>query len=83
MSNIGKIAQVIGPVVDVAFGNDATLPNILDALIITRDNGEELILECQKHVGEDTVRAISMDSTEGLRRGMDVVATGSPILMPV
>ncbi|MFM1932190.1 MAG: hypothetical protein RL226_1493 [Bacteroidota bacterium] len=82
MSNSGKIAQVIGPVVDVTFGG-GVLPNILDALIIKKDNGEELILECQQHVGEDTIRAISMDSTEGLRRGMEVVATGKAITMPV
>jgi len=81
-TNIGKISQVIGPVVDVSFGQGVELPKILDALIIKRD-GEDLILECQKHVGEDTIRAISMDSTEGLSRGMEVVATGGAITMPV
>ncbi len=80
--NIGKISQVIGPVVDVSFHGDVELPNILDALVVKRDNGEELILECQQHVGEDTVRTISMDSTEGLRRGLDVIATGKAITMP-
>jgi len=79
--NIGKVAQVIGPVVDVTFSGSKDLPNILDALVIKRD-GDDLILECQQHVGEDTVRAISMDSTEGLRRGVEVVATGQAITMP-
>ncbi|MFM7768655.1 MAG: F0F1 ATP synthase subunit beta, partial [Bacteroidota bacterium] len=69
MKNIGKIVQVIGPVVDVSFeGKDSTLPNLLDALIITKENGQKVILECQKHIGEDTVRAIAMDSTDGLVR---------------
>lgn len=81
--NTGKVAQVIGPVVDVTFETGHKLPNILDALVITRDNGEELVLECQQHIGEDTVRTISMDSTEGLRRGMNVVSTGQAIAMPV
>ena len=82
--NIGKIAQIIGPVVDVKFDNSAgSLPNIYDALEITKENGNKVILECQQHVGEDTVRAISMDSTDGLSRGNEVLATGSPILMPI
>ncbi len=82
--NIGKIAQVIGPVVDIKFDSSvADLPNIYDALEITRANGSKVILECQQHIGEDTVRAISMDSTDGLSRGMEVIASGSPILMPV
>ena len=82
--NIGKIAQIIGPVVDIKFDSSkASLPNIFDALEITRDNGKKIILECQQHIGEDTVRAISMDSTDGLSRGNEVVATGSPILMPI
>lgn len=80
----GKIAQVIGPVIDVSFsGHDGKLPNILDALYVTRANGQKIILECQQHVGEDTVRTIAMDSTDGLARGMEVVATGSPIKMPI
>ena len=82
--NIGKIAQIIGPVVDVKFDNSAdSLPNIYDALEITKENGNKVILECQQHIGEDTVRAISMDSTDGLSRGNEVLATGSPILMPI
>jgi F-type H+-transporting ATPase subunit beta len=79
----GKVTQVIGPVIDVRFDLEGgKLPNILDALEIVRENGQKLILEVQKHVGEDTVRAIAMDSTDGLSRGMGVTATGSPIKMP-
>ena len=77
----GVVAQVIGPVVDVRFPQGVELPNILDALVV--EAGEnKLILETQKHIGEDTVRAISMDATEGLSRGMKVEATGSGIQMP-
>ena len=82
--NIGKIAQIIGPVVDVKFdSSNGSLPNIYDAFEITKENGIKVILECQQHIGEDTVRAISMDSTDGLSRGNEVLATGSPILMPI
>lgn len=84
MSTIhGKITQIIGPVIDVSFENGQTLPDILDSLVITRDNGQKVILECQKHVGENTIRTIAMDASDGLRRGMEVVATGSPIIMPI
>jgi F-type H+/Na+-transporting ATPase subunit beta len=83
MSNkTGKITQIIGPVIDVSFENADQLPDILDALIITKDNGQKIVLECQQHVGEDVVRAIAMDASDGLRRGMDVIATGEPIIMP-
>ena len=82
--NIGKVSQIIGPVVDVIFEDDSTeLPYIYDSLEITRENGSKLILECQQHIGENTVRTISMDSTDGLARGTEVIATGSPIKMPV
>jgi F-type H+-transporting ATPase subunit beta len=82
--NTGKVIQVIGPVVDVAFDTiEAKLPNILDALEITRADGSKLILECQQHIGEDTVRTVAMDSTDGLVRGTPVHATGSAIAMPV
>ncbi len=80
--NIGKITQVIGPVIDVCFENENKLPNILDSLEITREDGTVLVLETQQHVGEDTVRTISMEATDGLKRGMPVVATGTPITMP-
>ncbi|MEI6815207.1 MAG: F0F1 ATP synthase subunit beta [Bacteroidota bacterium] len=84
MANTGKIVQIIGPVVDVAFDIEGSvLPSILDSLEITREDGLKIILETQQHIGEDTVRTIAMDSTDGLRRGMNVVATGAPIKMPV
>ena len=80
----GVISQVIGPVVDVTFDMAGTdMPNILDALEIKRHDGSVLVVECQQHIGEKTVRAIAMDSTDGLQRGMEVVATGQPIIMPV
>jgi F-type H+/Na+-transporting ATPase subunit beta len=83
MSNIGKIAQIIGPVVDVSFAaENAKLPNILDALTVEKSNGQKLVLEVQQHLGEDRVRTISMDSTDGLVRGMNVLDTGAPIKMP-
>ena len=82
--NIGVISQVIGPVVDVMFDNAGTeMPNLLDALEIKRDDGTILVVECQQHIGEKTVRAIAMDSTDGLCRGMEVIATGQPIIMPI
>jgi F-type H+/Na+-transporting ATPase subunit beta len=79
----GKITQVIGPVVDVSFAGEAGgLPAILDALEVIKANGQRVVLETQQHLGEDRVRAIAMDSTEGLQRGMAVVATGSQMTMP-
>ncbi|RCW29545.1 F0F1 ATP synthase subunit beta [Marinilabilia salmonicolor] len=84
MSQIkGKIAQVIGPVVDVNFEQQIEhLPKINEALEIERDNGDLLILECQQHIGEHAVRCIAMDSTDGLKRGMDVISKGEAISMP-
>ncbi len=83
MANIGQVKQVIGPVVDVSFtGENSSLPDILNALELKKDNGETLTLEVQRHLGEDSVRAISMDSTEGLTRGMEVIDKGLPISMP-
>ena len=76
----GKIAQVIGAVVDVAFEGD--LPFILDALQVD-NGGQKLILEVAQHLGENEVRTIAMDSTDGLVRGMEVVQTGAPITVPV
>ncbi len=82
--NVGTIKQIIGPVVDVSFaGENSTVPDILNALEITRSSGEKVILEVQQHLGEDSVRAVAMDSTDGLMRGMDVVDTGNNITMPV
>ena len=76
----GKITQVIGAVVDVQF--DGALPQILDALN-TDNNGKNLVLEVAQHLGENTVRAIAMDATEGLVRGQEVANTGGPITVPV
>jgi len=84
MSDVkGKISQVIGPVVDVSFEKGTELPKILDALNIKKSDGTIVVLEVQKHVGDDTVRTISMDSSDGFTRGMEVISTGSPILMPI
>ena len=83
MSNIkGKISQVIGPVIDVSFEKGVELPNIFDALVVTKSNGTKVVLEVQSHVGEGSVRTVSMDSTDGFTRGMEVVSTGSAIKMP-
>lgn len=84
VENKGRILQVIGPVVDVEFtsGNDA-LPDIYEALEIPRSDGSRLVVECQQHIGENTVRTIAMDSTDGLSRGMEVFTTGSPIRIPI
>ena len=78
----GKVAQIIGPVVDVEFASGSDLPKIYDSLEVN-NNGNKLILEVQSHMGENTVRTISMDSTDGLSRGVDAVATGAPIQMPI
>ena len=78
--NLGKIKQILGAVVDVSFENK--LPQILDALVVKHEN-KDLILEVAQHLGENTVRTIAMDSTDGLVRGQDVTDTGSPISVPV
>ena len=78
--NSGRVAQVIGAVVDVEFDGD--LPFILDALQID-NGGQKLILEVAQHLGENEVRTIAMDSTDGLVRGMEVIQTGAPITVPV
>jgi len=78
----GRISQVIGPVVDVAFDNGSALPTIYDALEVRKNDGTRVVLEVQAHVGENSVRAISMDSTDDFTRGMEVVSTGSAIKMP-
>lgn len=84
MSNFGKISQVIGPVVDVSFSEQgSSLPKIYDALSVTKQDGTKIVLEVQQHLGENTVRTISMDSTDGLVRGMKVEDSGNPITMPV
>ncbi len=84
MANIGRVKQVIGPVVDVSFQEEGSkLPEIFNALEIKRPNGETLVLEVQQHLGEDSVRTIAMDSTDGLMRGAIAVDTGETIAMPV
>ncbi len=85
---IGHISQVIGPVVDVYFDgkgkeSDFVLPGIHEALTIQRHDGRTLVVEVQQHIGEDTVRTVAMDSTDGLQRGMEVISTGHSITMPV
>lgn len=79
---IGKITQIIGAVLDVKFSAD-TLPALYNAVTIQRKNGEELIVEVAQHLGDDTVRCISMGPTDGLVRGMEAVNTGRPISVPV
>ena len=81
--NYGKITQVIGPVVDIAFESEgATRPPIYTALSVERPDGSELILEVEQHVGENTVRCVAMDSTDGLKRGARVLSKGRPISVP-
>ncbi len=79
----GKISQVIGPVIDVIFDNAESLPKIYDALEVPRAGKETLILEVEQHIGEDTVRCIAMDSSDGLQRGQEVIALGKQIMVPV
>ena len=85
---IGHISQVMGPVVDVYFEDKSkdtsySLPQIHEALIIRRGDGRSLVVEVQQHIGEDTVRTVAMDRTDGLHRGMEVTPTGLPITMPI
>ncbi len=83
MANTGQVKQVIGPVVDVSFeAEGSVLPEIYNSLIIERENGEKLVLEVQQHLGEDSVRTVAMDSTDGLTRGTIAIDTGKPIAMP-
>jgi F-type H+-transporting ATPase subunit beta len=79
---VGKISQIIGAVVDVTFDSQDSLPKIYDALEVRRENGDLVVFECQQDIGENTVRCIAMDSTDGLYRGMDVTWTGKMISMP-
>ncbi len=82
-NSTGKITQIIGPVVDVSFDGDVkNMPPIYNALSIKRDDGTNIVLEVEQHVGEHTVRCIAMDSTDGLQRGMEVINTGNPISVP-
>ena len=84
----GHISQIIGPVVDVHFDlkgqqEEKNLPGIHEALRVMRPDGRELIIEVQQHIGEDSVRCVAMDSTDGLKRGLEAVSLGTPITMPV
>src|SRR5882757_9676914 len=79
-NNVGQITQIIGAVVDFKFDGD--LPEILSALH-TQNQGKTLVFEVAQHLGENTVRAIAMDTTDGLVRGAEVVDTGAPITVPV
>ena len=81
-TNIGKITQIIGAVLDVKF-QEGNLPEINEAIKITRKNGEILVVEVAQHLGDDIVRCIAMGPTDGLVRGMDALATGAPISVPV
>ena len=80
--NIGKIVQVIGPVVDIVFEN-GELPDLLTAIEIPMKDKESLIVEDSQDIGDDRVRCIAMGSTDGLVRGMDAIDTGAPISVPV
>ncbi|TVQ49465.1 MAG: F0F1 ATP synthase subunit beta [Saprospirales bacterium] len=83
MALTGRITQIIGPVVDVSFsGEDNKVPDILNALAVRREGKEDLILEVQQHLGEDSVRTVAMDSTDGLVRGDKIVDLGESISMP-
>jgi F-type H+-transporting ATPase subunit beta len=85
-NNVGSIVQVIGPVVDVEFSGDASMPALLSALEVEYEVGglkTSVVLEVQQHLGDDWARAVAMSSTEGLKRGMPVKDTGAPISVPV
>lgn len=84
---IGRVSQIIGPVIDVTFDTagrkaEEVLPAIKEALHVIRPDGSELITEVQQHIGEDTVRTVAMDNTDGLKRGLQAVCTGKSISMP-
>ena len=83
----GLISQIVGPVVDVHFslseeGGEKALPKIHDALKIVKPDGKTLIVEVQQHIGEDTVRCVALDSTDGLKRGLEAISLDAPISMP-
>jgi F-type H+-transporting ATPase subunit beta len=84
MANTGKVTQIIGPVVDVSFAEEGSkLPIIMSALTMDKADGSKVVLEVQQHLGEDTVRTIAMDATDGMMRGQIVTDTGAPIQMPI
>jgi len=79
---VGRITEIKGPVIDARF-EKGRLPRVNDALRVKRDGGRDLVLEVAQHLGDDVIRAIAMDSTDGLARGMEVLSTGEPITVPV
>jgi F-type H+-transporting ATPase subunit beta len=79
---VGHILQIIGPIVDVSFRDEDSTPDIYDALEVTKDDGEKIVLECQQDIGDGILRTVAMDTTDGLRRGMEAISTGGPIAMP-
>ena len=81
MENKGTLLQIIGPVIDARF--EEKLPAIYNALIIKFEDGRQLVAEVQQHLGNNVVRAVAMDGTDGLKRGLEVIDTGSPIKVPV
>ena len=81
-TNVGKITQIIGAVLDIKF-TEGNLPEINDAIEIKTNEGKRLVVEVSQHLGDDTVRCIAMGPTDGLVRGMDAVATGAAISVPV
>ena len=81
-TTVGKITQIVGAVLDIKF-DEGNLPEIYDAIRIARKDGGELVVEVAQHLGDDTVRCIAMGPTDGLVRGMEAVATGAPITVPV
>lgn len=82
MADSGKITQVIGAVLDVKFAGNR-LPEINEAIKVPLQDGGELVVEVAQHLGDDTVRCIAMGTTDGLVRGMEAIATGKPISVPV
>ena len=85
---IGYISQIIGPVVDVCFKAEGKhgadfLPRIHDALELVHPDGRKIVIEVQQHIGEDTVRCVAMDNTDGLKRGLEVTSLDAPISMPI
>ena len=81
--NYGTLIQAVGPVVDVRFNQDSSIPPLLVALKVTKSDGEELTLEVVQHIGDDTVRCIAMGPTDGIERGLKVLDTKAPIQVPV
>jgi F-type H+/Na+-transporting ATPase subunit beta len=81
---VGEVIQIIGPVIDISFEREGNeLPFIHDALEVKKDDGQVIVVECQQHIGENSIRAIAMDSTDGLRRGMKATTLGGAIRMPI